>query len=238
MYARPTVDGAPVTFGVSGMLWRDSLIMYDRATRSLWSQVLGRAVAGPREGDDLREVPSEQTTWGSWKRRHPDTLVLERPAGLAGTHYAGYHRDPDRIGVLGTENPDDRLPGKALVYGVEAAGRAAAVPFAALADRPVLNTDLLGRPAVVFAPPGEDTALVYERTVGEEVLTFERAPRDGGDGFTVRDAAGRVWDWQTGRCTSGECPGEALSRIPGTAVYWGVWAQFHPDTAVVGAAGR
>ena len=63
MYARPAsiteanpTDGGqleiaarqekpPTTFGVSGKLWRDALIMYDRDSRSLWSQIDGVAGA-------------------------------------------------------------------------------------------------------------------------------------------------------------------------------------------------
>ena len=233
MYARPEIDGAPVTFGVSGMLWRDSLIMFDRATRSLWSQVKGEAVAGPREGHALVEVPSEQTTWGDWKRRHPDTLVLVRPEGVSGTNYADYHQDRRRIGVLGSRNPDDRLPGKALVYGIEQAGESAAVPFSVLDEQPVVNTHALGKPVVVFSPPGERTALVFGRVVDGETLWFERVD-DGSGRLTVRDrASGSTWSWESGDCLQGPFEGKNLARVPGTAVYWGVWAQFHPDTEVV-----
>ena len=64
MYARPQHQGAPLTFGVSGMLWKDSLIMYDRQTRSLWSHVTGKAMKGPLQGTVLTVYPtSMQTTW-------------------------------------------------------------------------------------------------------------------------------------------------------------------------------
>ena len=38
-----TVAGRTLTFGVSGMLYRDALVMYDRETDTLWSHVDGRA---------------------------------------------------------------------------------------------------------------------------------------------------------------------------------------------------
>jgi hypothetical protein len=56
--------------------------MYDRKTRSLWSQVNGKAVAGPRAGEQLQEIPSEQTTWKQWRTRHPNTLVLVKHQSL------------------------------------------------------------------------------------------------------------------------------------------------------------
>lgn len=47
VYVRPQHQEAPLTFGVSGMLWKDSLITYDRQTRSLWRHVTGKALKGP-----------------------------------------------------------------------------------------------------------------------------------------------------------------------------------------------
>ncbi|WP_338727059.1 DUF3179 domain-containing (seleno)protein [Haladaptatus sp. DJG-WS-42] len=56
-----------------------NLVMYDEATRSYWSQILGRAICGPLEGERLTIRPSEVTTWGEWKERYPDTDVLLPP---------------------------------------------------------------------------------------------------------------------------------------------------------------
>lgn len=148
MYARPQVNGTPTTLGVSGMLWRDALIMYDRGTRSLWSQVNGTAIAGPERGKRLQELPSELTTWGEWRRRHPDTLVLVKPA-LAGSPYDDYFADPERIGVRGSTNPDPRLPGKELVIGLERNGRFAAVPLSLVETRKVMEVEALGIPMVI-----------------------------------------------------------------------------------------
>lgn len=233
MYTRPEVDGETTTFGVSGKLWRDSLVMYDRATRSLWSQVAGEAVAGPLEGEKLSELPSEVTTWGEWKKRHPDTLVLVKPGGQRGSAYDGYHADRDKIGVLGSDNPDGRLGGKVLVYGMERDGRAAAVPFQLLEVRPVLQTEIMGVPAVVFSPPGENAALAYEREVDGQLLDFEQVPSEG-DRLTVRDTqTGSTWSWEDGSCLQGPFEGKQLERILGTTVYWGIWARFHPETELV-----
>lgn len=240
MYARPTIAGETTTFGVSGKLWRDSLIMYDRTTRSLWSQVLGKAVAGPRAGDALVEIPAVTTTWKEWRQAHPDTLVLdksfdERMVDMRrrASTYAGYHQDADTIGVRGSENRDRRLGPKILVFGVERPGGSAAVPLSLLAKQPVLNTELFGEPVVFFSPPGETAVLGYRRTLGDQELTFERVETEGGR-LAVKDSeTGATWDWQTGNCLEGACQGKTLEPLPGKLVYWGVWAQFHPETEIV-----
>ena len=62
MYARQ-VDGRTLTFGVSGMLFRDGLVMYDRETDSLWTQVDGRGIKGEFADRALEIVPSIHATW-------------------------------------------------------------------------------------------------------------------------------------------------------------------------------
>ena len=66
--------GADAEVGVNG-----NLVMYDRATRSYWSQLLGRAICGPATGTDLSIRPSTVTTWGEWREAHPETDVLLPP---------------------------------------------------------------------------------------------------------------------------------------------------------------
>ena len=90
------VGGAPLTFGVSGLLYQSNLLLYDRQppgrSESLWSQLLLSAVAGPAasEGKRLGALPAAVQTWGDWRGAHPGTTVLAPDARLAGQ----YKRDP------------------------------------------------------------------------------------------------------------------------------------------------
>lgn len=109
------VDGSPTRFLVSGQLWQPpgvqqaasvadgrafgaavddpdaadrnsgNLVLVDAATGSFWSQVLARAICGPRAGDRLAIRPSTVTTWGRWRADHPGTDVLLPPphSGIA-----------------------------------------------------------------------------------------------------------------------------------------------------------
>ncbi len=77
MYARE-VQGTVLTFGVSGKLMMNALVMYDRETDSLWSQYLSSAVDGIYAGTDLEVVSASLVTWSTWLERHPDTLVLDQ----------------------------------------------------------------------------------------------------------------------------------------------------------------
>lgn len=83
------IDGRVHTFALSGYtyydprLWngQDGFILWDRETESLWWPLIGKAVSGPLLHTPLKVYNQRrwaQTTWGSWKANHPNTLVLER----------------------------------------------------------------------------------------------------------------------------------------------------------------
>ena len=90
------LDGRPYTFGVSGLLYQQNLLLFDHATESLWSQLRGRAVTGPLAGTSLRLLPVSMTTWRNWKAEHPQTLVLSFQTG----YKRDYARDPYRDWLL------------------------------------------------------------------------------------------------------------------------------------------
>ena len=87
----PRVKGHRYVFGVSGLLYYENLLLFDQETESLWSQLRGRAVAGPLAGADLRFLPASVATWQSWKAEHPP-LVLSLETGFK----RDYGRDPYR----------------------------------------------------------------------------------------------------------------------------------------------
>ena len=76
---RREVDGKTLVFGVSGLLYNHNFLLFDRETESLWSQFLGRAVAGPLVGKTLERVPIRQVTTGVWLARHMETQILRPP---------------------------------------------------------------------------------------------------------------------------------------------------------------
>ena len=75
------VGGSELTFGVSGRLWRDNLVMYDRQTDSYWAQAVGEAIRGDMKGAVLEMYPSSTMTWKQWQDLHPNTPVLSKLTG-------------------------------------------------------------------------------------------------------------------------------------------------------------
>ena len=84
------VDGQVRSFGVSGLLYQSDLLLYDRETESLWSQIAAKAITGASSGRSLTLIRSKHETWGRWRARHPDTSVLSPKTG----HSRSYERTP------------------------------------------------------------------------------------------------------------------------------------------------
>ncbi len=75
VYGR-AVGGDTLRFGVSGLLLNSNTLLFDRAVSpSLWCQLTGEAVGGPRRGARLPRLPAVVTTWEHWRRDHPGTTV-------------------------------------------------------------------------------------------------------------------------------------------------------------------
>ncbi len=122
-------------FGVSGLLYNSDLLMYDRQTHSLWSQVEGKSINGAAKGIRLKTLPIDHTTWKAWRAKHPDTQVLSKDTGFwrdySRTPYPGYGESESLYFPI--SNEDGRYHPKDIVLGVEIAGQFKAYPLRELA---------------------------------------------------------------------------------------------------------
>ncbi len=163
MYDRE-LAGQTLTFGVSGALYRNSLIMYDRETGSRWSHLLGAAVQGPLRGTSLEMIPHRFTSWGEWRREHPRTLVLS-PDRAPYDSYEGYYRS-GQTGILGRKRADERLEPKDTVLGVMSPS-AKAYALRDLRRLGRIRDELAGRPIEVVYDAGSGTAEAFLVEGGE-----------------------------------------------------------------------
>jgi hypothetical protein len=157
------------TFIVSGKLWRNSLIMMDEETESLWSHVTGEALDGAKKGRRLEILPSVQTTWNRWTLEHPEAKLLRKDAELRSSRYQQYFDDPNRTGMFRGNWLQDRLPGKELVHGIVRGPHALAVGDFGLGPNDTLNVELGGDPIVVLRSP-DGGVRAYLAQGGEEIL--------------------------------------------------------------------
>jgi hypothetical protein len=129
-----TTDDQVLDFGVSGLLYNSDMLLYDRQTQSLWSQIRRQAISGPMKGTKLQPVPVMHTQWADWKQRYPATRVLSTKTGYRRDYtkspYQGYEKTDELF--FPVQARDDRYHPKESVLGIEIAGRFKAYPFVEL----------------------------------------------------------------------------------------------------------
>lgn len=237
--ARRSVGGLETVFGVSGLLWNDNLVMYDRLTDSLWSQLHATAIRGPRTGETLSLLPSAFTTWESWRTKRPDTEVLLPPPysntvrGADATEnytlnpYLAY-TSSGSVGLGPTEFDDNRVPPKMPVIGVTTGDVSKAYPLEVVERQRVIN-DTVGPVPIVVAISADQSLVAYHRRVDGRTLWFQ----DAGESM-IRGGRSR-WEIVTGRAIDGSYAGTWLRRANNRSpMFWFAWASLNPGSQVYG----
>jgi hypothetical protein len=159
------MGGKQLDFGVSGLLHNSDLLMYDRQTDSLWSQIPGQAVTGPMAGKTLQRLAVVHLPWREWRQRHPESQILSNRTGSD----RDYNRDP-YVGYERTERlyfpvsrSDERYSAKTWVLGLESNGVSKVWPFPELAKTPGKITDTFaGQNITIQYDPAQETAAAYD----------------------------------------------------------------------------
>jgi hypothetical protein len=240
-----TIDGEVLDFGTSGRLWNSNLVMYDRATRSLWSQFTGEAIVGERLGQELERLPMQIVSWDEYRTSWPDGRVLSRDTGenrpYGENPYTGY--DSSASPFLFNGETGGPLPQMERVVTLGGEEDPVAYPLPLLTKERVLSDEVAGEPIVVLWSPGTASALdtrdipqgkdvgatgVFRPSVDGQDLTFEP---DGKEDF--RDTQTNSTWTVLGRAVAGPLEGEQLERVAHDNTFWFVQFAFRPETRVV-----
>jgi hypothetical protein len=161
----PLVKEERVEFGTSGKLWNSNLLMYDRKTDSLWSQILGEAVVGEMAGTTLELLPSTIVRFGNWKKLHPDGQVLSRDTGAQRKYgidpYGDYYTRPGIF--FPVRKKDNRLKDKDFIWGVVIGDHAKAYWFEAVKREGKIEDIIAGHNIIVKYQEDLDTTLIYQK---------------------------------------------------------------------------
>ncbi len=226
-----------VEFGVSGLLFRSNLMMYDRSTEeSLWPQMSRGARCGTRDGTELAMIPVYEMRWQSWRSLHPDTRVISEDTGHLRDYLAYPYGDYDELNNSQTLFPvqiDGRRPAKERVLGVPGSEGGIAYPFGELGRNVavrVVEHDPEGSgsaESVVFWNTVSESAMLFDKTLDGAELTF-----DGSGGIIVDLETDSQWTVD-GEAVSGPLSGRRLEPVGEAYVsFWFAWAAFEPDTRI------
>jgi len=163
------VGNRTLSFGVSGLLHYSDVLMYDRQTDSLWSQLAMKAVSGPQVNTSLEWLASEHLTWAAWKEKYPQGEVLSTQTGTqrnySGSAYASYEHSPNTMFPVPTTRTE--LPKKAWVVGVIVDGVARAYPLKSLPPGQPVRDEIKSAALEIIFHPGSQLAEVRRVESGE-----------------------------------------------------------------------
>ena len=229
--------GTELEYGVSGLLFRNNLVIYDRNTGSAWSQMQLRSVGGDFSGTDFKMVQLIETSWATWREMYPDSEVMTTNTGFNRDYNifvygADYTTNHNNI-LFPIRNEDNTLQRKQRVHTL----------------LPPNATELSKVKAYLLSDFGPSTTLLKDEFMGEEVLlvgnsthelmnsfkletAFEQElilePVDGELPIIMRDQHGNSWDI-FGYAVDGPNQGERLTEARAYTGFWFALADFYPD---------
>ncbi|MGE3809037.1 MAG: DUF3179 domain-containing protein [Gemmataceae bacterium] len=221
-------DSAGHTFGTSGLLYRSNKLMFDEATKSLWSTFEGQPVVGPLVGKQIQlaSFPVVTTTWGEWKQRHPDTTVLSLATGHVrdygeGVAYYAYYAD-DRLWFV-VPHLDPVLANKDEVLCLrdpETPEEPVAIAVAFLKNHTLYEVRV-GKLDMLVLTDASGASRVYERS-GRHFVAWA--------GADVVDDAGHSWQVSENALSHA---GSRLPRLPAHRAFWFGWHAAYPKARLV-----
>ncbi len=197
------IDGETFIFGNAGGLYKTAMTWWDHKTISIWSQPIGRALAGPLKGTELDILPSQMTSWKNWREAHPETLAMTNSYSQLGFRRQKFATD--------------------FVIGVVLNDLSKAYYYEDVAAKILLNDNIGDFPLLIWA--ANDDYRTYLRVVNGESLTFQW------DAGNLKDVeTGSAWDASLGLAIEGPLKGQALQPVPSLTSFDWAWEDFYPES--------
>jgi Protein of unknown function (DUF3179) len=225
-------QGIVLQFGTSDKLYNSNLVMYDRTTKSLWSQAVGQGIVGKYAGQKLQRIPFDIAYWKDWKQLYPNSKILSKDTGFSRPYGADPYGDYYTSNQLyfPISHHDNRLGLKEKVIGFENSERQYTIAYRLkqIESNKVINDEGNGKSIALFSlHPAMVRA--FNRIVDGNVLDFEY---NANNNNKITDKqTGSEWNFE-GIAVNGEMKGKQLLRLPFDEGFWFEWVAFHPQTAI------
>ncbi len=156
----PDKEPTVLEFGVSGLLYNSNVMMFERGSDALWSQVYMKAVTGPDSGRSLTHLPVRMMSFEAFQTAHADGEVLTKNTGHRRNYesnpYQRYFDTPDS--VFHPFEYGAALPPKTLGMGVTVGEFVIFVPW----DHAIkVDTVQIGTPAGEIVIDANESGMVF-----------------------------------------------------------------------------
>lgn len=246
-------DGRDIllTFGISGLLMHNDMIMYDKQTNTWWEQLMGEAIVGELAGTELKMMRALIISAKDYFDRYPDGKILS-PEGIdiidKTTHHRPFHHLNHDNGKIDTtyylpETVDKRLPPLERVLDIHVEQHTMIYPFTAIAKKQVINEVFDNMHFVILYHKDmvsvlDEDDLSKSRRIGS--ATAFRSTMEGVNytfhkkgNYFYDDQTHSTWDI-TGYCREGTLKNKQLMILPHSNHFAFAYLAFFPDAEIYG----
>lgn len=219
-----TAGHADSSYGVSGLLYNSNLLLYDRETGSVWSQLLELSVFGDRSGEKANNIQVLETSFKTLKAMYPDAIVMTRNTG----HVRGYDEYPYGDYLDSNEflfrvgRQDNLMHPKQRVIGIHDGTTSKVYQLGGFGlSTKTINDQFGSQSIVVVGNSALSYAAIYSRVLSDgSVLSFE--PIQDALPNVMSDTEGNIWDI-FGTAVSGPRVGAQLESVNSYTAMWFAW---------------
>jgi hypothetical protein len=222
------VAGQVLHFYLAGIN-NQNFLMRDRETGTWWQQITGKAIFGKLKGTVLELAPSDELSFGLWKKESPGGQVLAavpRDEKKYDSKWEeGVAKFPVPVSFPGTE-----LKSRDVVIGLQLGGDARAYPLTTILKQSPIQDRLGGNPILLVAGPDGKSVRAFISRVGDSELEFFK--KSDVKEFVLIDSSGESeWNFK-GCAVSGPAAGKCLPELPAIKDFWFDWRNYHAVTTV------
>jgi len=154
------LNGRVNSFGVSGMLYKENLIPYDRNTGSHWSQMLALGINGEFIGEEAQTALLLLTKFSTIERSFPNASIMVHTNCDSVSCSIDFKSVADEpVGGEGSSEIDDAEK----YFGIIEGNRAELIPLSGIEDSIVVKPLLAFNKKMVFVSSNElDLQIVFE----------------------------------------------------------------------------
>ncbi|MHA2251686.1 MAG: DUF3179 domain-containing (seleno)protein [Candidatus Kariarchaeaceae archaeon] len=226
--------------GVTGILFENNLVFYDRQTDSCFSQFLSIGISGARRGQQLKYQPTIETTWETWKQLYQESEVLSIETGFPDSWYednpyALYEtststRYPSSF-LTGAE-PYNLFHPKMKTLVIEMNNQTYLFPYDELAKMPVSSHRIDNQEIIIVYDKSHNIAIPYlDQNYSFELFEMSSQKEKSFGLLTLQDGTNSIWNIK-GETISGPNLGKQLTQAPNFYAYWFAASTFFPDAQI------
>jgi len=220
----------PTTFGESGLIYNNNLILYDRRTGTKWSQLKLQAINGSLIRERLNLSNVVETDWKTWKTLYPNSKVLSTDTGFDRNYNVypyGNYREKQNFFLFPLSPLNNALPNKERVYAILSDSESIVYRFQNFQNGKALKQNFDGKNYLVVG----NGKLInsFELNSSQKLLNYSYNSNSPSAFFT--DDEGNIWSL-FGKAISGPRTGEVLVGAKSVVSYWFAVAAFYPNPII------